>query len=255
MLPVRAFGQYGVRIVDAKKFLNRLVGTLPRFDAVTLAEYFRGIFIMRIKTEIATAIVKNGQSVLEISTQLEALSEMLLTSLTPDMATYGIQLSQFTINSISVPDGDPAVQTLKSALAKRAEMSIVGFNYQQERSFDVMQQAAGNEGTGGSIMGAGLGAGVGLGLGVPLGQGMGALAGQMQVGTQAAAPAAPPAPAPPPAPTPPASAAPAPPPSAAAAPMSARDRVQALRDIAELKTQGVLTDAEFEAEKRRILNG
>jgi hypothetical protein len=37
--------------------------------------------------------------------------------------------------------------------------------------------------------------------------------------------------------------------------MSARDRVQALRDIAELKTQGVLTDAEFEAEKRRILNG
>ena len=254
MLPVRAFGQYGVRIVDAKKFLNRLVGTLPRFDTVTLAEYFRGIFITRIKTEIATAIVKNGQSVLEMSTQLEALSEMLLTSLTPDMATYGIQLSQFTVNSISVPDGDPAVQTLKSALAKRAEMSIVGFNYQQERSFDVMQQAAGNEGTGGSIMGAGLGAGVGLGLGVPLGQGMGAIAGQMQVGAQPGA-------APPPAPPPPAAAgpAPAPPPApsaaTAAAPMSAHDRVQALRDLAELKTQGILTDAEFEAEKRRILNG
>jgi Short C-terminal domain len=36
--------------------------------------------------------------------------------------------------------------------------------------------------------------------------------------------------------------------------MSPQQRVQALRDIAELKTQGILTDAEFEAEKHRILN-
>lgn len=236
MLPVRAFGQYGVRIVDSKKFLNRLVGTLPSFDAATLAEYFRGIFIMRIKTEIANAIVKNGQSVLEISTQLESLSDLLRQALTPDLATYGINLSQFTINSISVPDGDPAVQTLKSALAKRAEMSIVGFNYQQERSFDVMQSAAGNEGTGGSIMGAGLGAGVGLGLGVPIGQGMGALAGQMQFAGPPAAPA------------------PAPTPAAAAAPSSPHDRVQALKDLADLKAQGILTDTEFATEKQRILN-
>ena len=243
MLPVRAFGQYGVRIADSKTFLNRLVGTLPSFDATTLAEYFRGILIMRIKTEIANAIVKNGQSVLEISTQLETLSGMIQQSLTPDLAAYGITLSQFTINSISVPDGDPAVQTLKSALAKRAEMSIVGFNYQQERSFDVMQEAAGNEGTGGSIMGAGLGAGVGMGLGVPLGQGMGALAGQVQLGAQPASPPASPPAAPPAAP------------GVAAPPLSPRDRVQALRDIADLKSQGILTDAEFESEKQRILNG
>jgi hypothetical protein len=41
----------------------------------------------------------------------------------------------------------------------------------------------------------------------------------------------------------------APPPAAAAGP----DRIEALKQLADLKTQGVLTEAEFEAEKAKIL--
>ena len=44
----------------------------------------------------------------------------------------------------------------------------------------------------------------------------------------------------------------APPPPAAPAP---QDRVEQLKDLAGLKEQGVLTEAEFEAEKARILAG
>jgi Short C-terminal domain/Domain of unknwon function (DUF3824) len=43
--------------------------------------------------------------------------------------------------------------------------------------------------------------------------------------------------------------APPPPPAPAAAP----DPVEQLKDLAELKAQGILTDAEFEAQKARIL--
>jgi hypothetical protein len=47
---------------------------------------------------------------------------------------------------------------------------------------------------------------------------------------------------------------PQPPPPAPAAPAAAgEDRVQQLKDLASLKEQGVLTEAEFEAEKARIL--
>jgi hypothetical protein len=46
----------------------------------------------------------------------------------------------------------------------------------------------------------------------------------------------------------------APPPPAPAA-GGGEDRVQQLKDLADLKAQGVLTDQEFEAEKARILNG
>jgi Short C-terminal domain len=45
---------------------------------------------------------------------------------------------------------------------------------------------------------------------------------------------------------------PPPPPPPAAAP-TGEDRVQALKDLAALKEQGVLTDVEFSAEKARIL--
>jgi membrane protease subunit (stomatin/prohibitin family) len=89
MLPVRAFGQYGVRIIDSRRFLIRLVGTLPLFDASRLSDYFRSTLMTRIKTEIANAIITNGQSVLEVSTELGKLSEMLRAALSEDMATYG----------------------------------------------------------------------------------------------------------------------------------------------------------------------
>lgn len=44
----------------------------------------------------------------------------------------------------------------------------------------------------------------------------------------------------------------APPPAAAPAP-AAESRIDQLKELAELKSQGVLSDAEFEAEKARIL--
>jgi hypothetical protein len=46
----------------------------------------------------------------------------------------------------------------------------------------------------------------------------------------------------------------APPPAAAPAPAApAADPVQQLKDLAELKNQGIITDAEFVAQKARIL--
>lgn len=49
---------------------------------------------------------------------------------------------------------------------------------------------------------------------------------------------------------------PPPPPPPAPAPVAgatSTDRIAALKDLADLKAQGILTDAEFEAEKARVL--
>jgi membrane protease subunit (stomatin/prohibitin family) len=219
MVPVRAFGQYGIRVDDAKRFLLKLVGTLPAFDTDTLSDYLRGLLTTRIKTNIANAILGSGLSVLEIAPRLDALSDALEASLAADIAEYGIAVTQFNIHSINMPEDDPAVETLKAALAKRAEMSIVGFDYQQQRRFDVMETAAANEGSAGVLMSAGLGAGAGIGLAPAMGQAFAQAAQPMQ-----AAPAIAPA-----------------------------ERIRLLKDLAELRAQGVLTDAEFDNEKRRIL--
>ncbi|MFQ7801168.1 MAG: hypothetical protein ACLRHW_16905 [Coprobacillus cateniformis] len=70
------------------------------------------------------------------------------------MAEYGIKIVNFNINDISVPEDDSAVKKLKDALAKRAEMDIIGYSYQQERSFDTLEGAAKNEGGLGGMMGS-----------------------------------------------------------------------------------------------------
>ena len=49
-------------------------------------------------------------------------------------------------------------------MAERAAMNVMGYNYQQKRSFDVLLAAAKNEG-GNSMLGAGVGLGAGMGIG------------------------------------------------------------------------------------------
>ena len=44
-----------------------------------------------------------------------------------------------------------------------------------------------------------------------------------------------------------------PPPAPAPAPAAAPDMVTQLKELAELKSQGILTDAEFDAQKAKIL--
>ena len=60
-------------------------------------------------------------------------------------------------------------------------------------------------------------------------------------------------PPPPPAPAPPPPAPAPPPPAPAPASTTTDDRIRQLKELGELRDAGVLTDAEFEAQKARIL--
>jgi membrane protease subunit (stomatin/prohibitin family) len=175
-IPLRSFGQFGIQIEDARKFLIKLVGTLPEFSKDDLVKYFRGLYLTKVKDSISSYLVHKQISVLEINAYLSELSDELSQQILPALAEYGIKLVNFYINDISVPEDDTAVVKLKDALAKRAEMDIVGYNYTQERSFDTLEGAATNPGTSGGIMGAGLGLGMGLGVGGGLGTQMSGMA-------------------------------------------------------------------------------
>lgn len=169
MLPVRAFGQYGVTVEDPCKFLTKLVGTLPAFTQKTLTSYFRGILIMGVKDLIAKYLVEKNISILKISAHLNEIAEYLEDKFKEKFATYGLRFVDFTVNSISTDDADPAVKKLKAAMAARAEMQIMGFDYKTKRSFDTMEAAASNQGTTGGVMGVGMGMGMGIGMGMPMG--------------------------------------------------------------------------------------
>lgn len=176
-VPVRAYGQFGIKIENSKMFLQKLVGTLGVFDKDNLLRYFKGLYLTKVKDSISSYVIKKGICILEINAYLDEISEYLKERIIPTMQEYGIEAVNFYVNDISVPEEDPAVEKLKDALAKKAEMNIVGYSYTQERSFDTMEGAARNPGSGqAGIMGAGLGLGMGVGLGGTMGNQFGNIA-------------------------------------------------------------------------------
>lgn len=181
-LPVRSFGQFGIQIQDAKKFLVKLVGTLRSFDKKNIISYFRGLYLTKVKDAISTYLVHKKISVLEINAYLEELSEELQEKMIPVLDEYGIRLVNFYVNNINVPEDEPTVIKLKEALSKKAEMDIIGYNYTQERSFDTMEGAATNQSTGhAGFMGAGMGLGMGVGMGGVFGQQMHDMSSQIRI--------------------------------------------------------------------------
>lgn len=172
-VPLRAFGQFGLQVEDSRKFLTKLVGTMPFFNTKTMTDYFKGLYITRVKDRISSCLVSSKISILEINSHLDEISAALAEQLKKEFAEYGIKVESFYVNDINVPENDPAVKQLKSALAKRAEMDILGYNYQQERTFDTLNTAAGNQGAAGTVMGAGMGLGMGFGIGGAMGNAAG----------------------------------------------------------------------------------
>ncbi|MDC3411866.1 SPFH domain-containing protein [Aquibacillus sp. 3ASR75-11] len=169
-IPVRSFGQFGIQINDSRKFLIKLVGNLPMIDKKNIITYFRGLYLTMVKDSISSYLVKSGISVLEINAYLSELSDHLKNRMIKVLDEYGIKLVNFYINDINTPEDDSSVIKLKEALAKKAEMEIVGYNYVQARSFDTLEGAAKNTGSSqAGIMGAGIGLGIGTGIGGVMG--------------------------------------------------------------------------------------
>lgn len=186
-IPVRSNGVFGIHIEDSKKFLIKLVGTLSVLDKASIVKFFRGVYITKVKDAVSQYLIHNQVSVLEINAYIDELSSFMKERIEPTMKEYGITLVNFYVNDLSIPEDDSAVIKLKDALAKRAEMNIIGYNYQQERSFDTLEGAAKNSGSSSApIMGAGLGLGMGVGLGGTVGNAFGSITGEINTSNGAA---------------------------------------------------------------------
>jgi len=172
IVSVRSFGQFGLQIEDTRKFLLKLIGTLRVFDKEAMTQYFRGLLMMNIKELISSYLVHKKISILEINAYISEISKHIEERIAPVFQESGIRLLNFYIDSVNTPDNDPGTIRLKEALAKKAEMDIIGYSYQQERSFDTLEGAATNEGSGSGLMNAGLGMGMGLGMGGAFGNQM-----------------------------------------------------------------------------------
>lgn len=181
-------GSYTIRVVDSKKFVLKFVGN--NFKVVTteaIRTQFRSAILQKIKTAIATAVKNSQEEILGLASRLDEFAGVITPQIAPVLEEYGVELVNFYVAAVDIPENAPGRVKLEEAMAQRAELRILGNDWQRVQARDIMMATANNTGT------PGVGAGLGMGL-AAMGS-FGGLAGQVAspaaMGGAAQAPAAP----------------------------------------------------------------
>lgn len=194
-IQVRAHGDYSIRVKDCQMLLNEFVGTQHLLTTSEFVKQFYTMVVQELNKNLKRYAREQNISTLDFPEYAPEIADFIKDTLSCKFDLYGIELVDFQFAHVGPNEDDSAVRQLLDnrleALKERERRSIQGFNYQQERQFDILETAAGNEGSQGSdLMGAGIGLGMGVGMSGMFGAHMQQTAQVMN--TQQAAPPPPP---------------------------------------------------------------
>jgi membrane protease subunit (stomatin/prohibitin family) len=223
---LRAFGNYGYRIADAKLFHTEVSGTRDRYTVTDLDGQLRALVLQHI----SDAVASSGIPFLDLAANQVEFAKQLREAVAPDFTRIGLALEMVTVQNVSLPE------ELQKVLDQRIGMGMVGqdmgrfMQYQTAQAIPKLAEGAagaGGGGGGGSVVGDAMGLGAGVAMGQVLAQ---SLSQGLQGATAAAAPAA-----------------------AATPALRPDDILATLEKLGELKAKGILTDEEFTAKKAELL--
>lgn len=152
-------GSYTVRVSDSKKFVLKFVGN--NFKSVTteaIRAQFRSAIIQKIKTAIASAVKTSKEEILGLASRLDEFAEKIRPEVSTVLDEYGVELVNFYVAAVDIPEDAPGRVKLEEAMAQRAQLNILGGDWQRVQARDIMMATANNPGT------PGMGAGIGMGL-------------------------------------------------------------------------------------------
>jgi excisionase family DNA binding protein len=114
---LRAFGIFDFKIVDAPVFLKEVAGTDHHFRLDEFADTMRS----RIVSVFSEALASCGVPALDVASRYSELGDALLPLINPQVtAKYGIEITSFIVENVSVP---PEVE---AAIDKRSSMGAIG---------------------------------------------------------------------------------------------------------------------------------
>ncbi len=114
---LRAFGSFDFRIVSPPVFLKEVAGTDHHFRLDEFADTMRS----RIVSVFSDALASAGVPALDVASRYSELGDALLPLINPQVtAKYGIEITSFIVENVSVP---PEVE---AAIDKRSSMGVIG---------------------------------------------------------------------------------------------------------------------------------
>lgn len=125
-LELGACGTFNIKVSDGRKLLIKVVGTSSVFkqsqifgNMLTAIGEFKGLIVSKVKNSLARAIRENDINILEVDEHIDTLSEILKNEINAVLDDYGLNLPEFFITNIALPDDDPNFIRLREQHAER----------------------------------------------------------------------------------------------------------------------------------------
>ena len=150
MLEIRAFGTYAIRIVDGGKFLKEIVGTDGEFTVDEVDGQLRSIVV----TRFTDAVGESRIPVEGFAGNANELSEFALKAMSEEFGDYGLELTKFLIENVSMPE------EIKKEIFELSRLDRIDLDkLAKMKAAKAMEKAAENPG---GAAGAGMGIGMGF---------------------------------------------------------------------------------------------
>ena len=152
MIRLRAFGTYALKIADARKFFETVVGT----QGLTATEEITGQLRSIVLSKLSDALAESKVAALDLAAHYDELSTTGKQVIGPEFASFGLELARFFIENISLPE------EVEKAFDQRAKLGVLGDRmqqYTQLQAAEALGKAAENPG---GLAGAGVGVGAGV---------------------------------------------------------------------------------------------
>lgn len=165
MVRVKGFGSYAFKVDDGSKFLTELFGTNSSFRTQDIEDWLKAMLV----STITDAIGESKISALDLAANTLELNNLIKDKVQEKFADHGLILTNLFIENMSVPE------EVEKAIDERSKLGILGDKtdvYMKLSAADALKDAAKNQGTGGTFVGAGLGLSAGAGLGGIFGEAM-----------------------------------------------------------------------------------
>lgn len=151
-IELRSFGTFAFRVVEGGKFIKEIAGTQERYTTEEVAEQLRSMIV----TKFTDAVGEGNIPVEKFAANLDELSKLGQDKLNVDFVEYGLNITKFLVENVSMPE------ELKKEIFNYSRLNAIDMNkLAQFNTANAIKDAAKNEGLGG----AGIGMGVGMGMG------------------------------------------------------------------------------------------
>lgn len=152
MVEIRAYGKYAMRVTDPKVFIKEIAGTDGQFTTDKIEEQLRSLVVTRFSDMVA----ESGIALEKYASNFDELSQLGQEKLGGGFGEYGLQITKFLVENISMPD------EIKKEIFELSRLGAVDIaKLTQLKTAKAIEAAAANPG---GTAGAGVGMGLGFGM-------------------------------------------------------------------------------------------